>query len=338
MYKFILATLLLVSNTGAITKSVWQRFELNGQTQGTSFHITYYAMDSLLSRQEVEQLFTEIDSSLSLYKPYSLVNQFNAAEAGIKPDKHLAAVVLRGLEVYRATGHLFDITVYPLTQRWGFGASKIKQLPGRKEIRKLLPCIGSDKLQLQSNWLAKTKPCVQLDPNGIAQGYSVDLLATLLQQKGIENFVVEIGGELRVQGRRQPGNHPLRIGIETPGDQPWEIQTDQRSIYLEKGAVTTSGSYRKYVERKGQKLTHLFYPSTGRPVNNELVSVTVYAADAITADAYDNALMLMGLKKALAFVEQRSDICAHFIYRKKDGSLADTASSRFSQLYQPPGN
>ena len=127
----------------------------------------------------------------------------------------------------------------------------------------------------------------------------------------------------------------MKIGIEAPGEDNFQLSMISKIIVTESGAITTSGSYRKFYESEGKKISHLIDPRTGYPARNELISVTVYAKDAITADAFDNALMVMGLQKALQFVEQRNDIAAHFIYRTPNGAVADTASSRFYKLLQP---
>jgi thiamine biosynthesis lipoprotein len=162
----------------------------------------------------------------------------------------------------------------------------------------------------------------------------VDVLAGFLEERGINNYLVELGGEIRIRGRKQPENSIMKIAIEVPGNGEWNISSSQKIIQVEAGAITTSGSYRKFYESKGKKISHIIDARSGYPSRNELISVTVFAADAITADAYDNALMVMGLKEGLAFVERRKDIAAHFIYRKKDGSIADTSSSRFRHLVQ----
>ena len=126
----------------------------------------------------------------------------------------------------------------------------------------------------------------------------------------------------------------MSIGIEAPGEDA-DFSMIEKVVYLDRGAITTSGNYRRYYESNGKKITHLINPETGFTLQNELISVTVYAKDAMTADAYDNALMAMGLKKGLAFVEKNEDLAAHFIYRKNDGMIADTLSKRFRVLLEP---
>jgi len=194
--------------------------------------------------------------------------------------------------------------------------------------------VGSQYLKLDGNQLTKLKPCVRIDVNGIAQGYSVDLISNFLEKNGIVNYIVELGGELRVSGKKQPGNEPFKIGIEAPSNSDFVSHPIEKILLIHSGAITTSGNYRKYYESKGKKISHLMNPRTGYSIKNEMISVTVYAKDALTADAYDNALMVMGLNNAMKFVEKRKDLAAYFVYRMPNGNIADTASSRFPDLIQ----
>lgn len=311
-----------------------KKIQIDGLAQGTTYHIIYYATDSLVIKSQVDSILDKIDSSLSLYKPYSLVNRFNHSRDGIAADLHFIKVVKKAIEVYHQTNGLFDITVEPLTSIWGFGPVKATTIPDSVAIKNIMPCVNSKLLYWKGKKLKKRKPCVGLDANGIAQGYSVDVLADFFESQGIENYVIELGGEIRVKGHKYPGNEKMKIGIESPGDDQ-EFSLIEKAVWLDKGAITTSGNYRRYYESDGKKITHLINPKTGYSLQNELVSVTVYAKDAITADGYDNALMAMGLKKAMAFVEKRKDIAAHLIYLKKDGTIADTMSKRFAVLLKP---
>lgn len=308
-------------------------FFINGVAQGTTYHIAYYAKDSIVTKSQIDSIFQSIDSSLSLYKPYSLVNQFNKSAMGIEADSHLLAVVAQGIKTYRSTKGIFDISVYPFTEAWGFGVKRTDRVPDKTMIHQLSTCVGTDLLFISGNKLQKKKDCVRLDPNGIAQGYTVDILGNFLDIHGVENWLVEVGGELKVKGRKQPSNELMKVAIEVPGEDGLDFSLQKRVISIDHGAITTSGSYRKFYESQGKKISHIIDARTGFPAKNELISVTVYARDAIVADAFDNALMVMGLKKALAFTEKRNDISAHFIYRKRDGSIADTASSRFQKLF-----
>lgn len=315
-----------------VSEKDFRKMQVNGYAQGTTYHITYYANDSIVTKRQIDSILEKIDSSLSLYKPYSLISRFNASEKGIEMDSHFENVLKKSVETNHATGGLFDITVEPLVQAWGFGVQKVDTVPGNSEIEKLKKCVGQDMLEVNNNYLSKKKPCVHIDMNGIAQGYSVDVIADFLERHNIVNYIVELGGELRIKGRKQPSGEKMKIGIEAPPKNEFENDLLDKIITVDSGAITTSGSYRKYHESNGRTITHLINPITGYPVQNELISVSLYAKDAITADAYDNALMLMGLDKALQFTEERKEIAAYFIYRKANGDIADTASSRFYEL------
>lgn len=325
---------ILVFFTSFIPSRNFTKYTITGRAQGTTYSVTYYAADSVITKWQVDSLMNKMDSSLSIYKAYSLISQFNDSEKGIIVDDHFRRVVEKSMEVCRDTKGIFDITILPIIQVWGFGTKSIDSLPNAKTIRELRKCVNSKYLHLRGNQLEKSKSCVKVDVNGIAQGYTVDVMAELMEKNGVMNYIVELGGEIRVKGRRQPGNEKLRIGIEAPAENALAPGAMQHVIELDSGAVTTSGSYRKYYESEGKKITHIIDARTGYPAQNELISVTVYAKNAIIADAYDNALMVMGLKKALIFAEKRNDIAAHFIYRKSNGAVADTATSRFYKLFK----
>lgn len=329
-FAILVSTLVLSSLR---LKPLMQRFELSGRAQGTTWHITYYASDSLNLMPEISRILNEVDQSLSLYQPHSLVNRWNQSKRGTKVDHHFRQVINKAIDVFYDTEGFFDITVFPLTSAWGFGPQKPDAMPDSADIQSLLPCIHTNLLSVRGSRIRKKKTCVQIDPNGIAQGYTVDLLAGLLESSGIGSYLVELGGEIRVRGRKFPSGEKMSIGIEAPGEDAL-YPVLQKKLYIESGAITSSGNYRRYLEADGKRITHLLDPHTGYPIDNELISVTLIAPDAITADAYDNALMAMGLKKAMEWVESRPDLAAFFIYQQ-DQEVRDTMTSRFKQFLQP---
>jgi len=332
--RFFIFVIVVLVFCGAQSKQKYRAFHLNGYAQGTSYHITYYAMDSLATSFEVDQILNGIDSSLSLYKSYSLICRFNNSDTGVVMDSHFKRVLTKSLEIYKKTMGMADATVMPLVQAWGFGVIPVKQFPDSTAIKNLMKCVGSEKLYIKNNTLYKTNPCVNLDFNGIAQGYSVDVLAEMLERKSILNYMVELGGEIRLKGKKWPSGEPIKIGIETPDDQDFQRFAMQKILVVDSGGITTSGSYRKYLKMDKRQISHLIDPHTGYPVVNELVSVTVCAKDAITADGYDNALMGFGLKKALDFIKNQDHMQAYFIYRDSTGKLRDTASVGFSKYFE----
>ena len=322
----------LFTSTGIFSQPNAQKFAFAGYAQGTTYQIIYYADQQRISKTQVDSILAKIDSSLSVYKSYSLITQFNNSTNGVKMDEYLRTVVKKSIEIFHETGGIFDITVFPLVSAWGFGPVRINELPDSAEIKDLLPCVGSNNIKIEGEMLVKHAPCVKLDVNGIAQGYSVDLLANFMEKNGIQNYLVEIGGELRVNGRKQPGGDIMEIGIEGPANDTSGEPIIRKVVQLKAGALTTSGSYRKYFEKKQKLNAHLINPRTGYPFQNELIGVTVYAKDAITADAYDNAFMGMGLKKALAFVKKHRGIEAYFIYQDGNGKILETATPGFYKL------
>ena len=315
---------------------VRRAFHLSGQAQGTTYAITYYAPDSLVSSQDVEAQLAEIDASLSLYRPGSLLNQFNQSSRGVVPDRHLRVVVRKALQVYRATGGVFDATVEPLVQAWGFGPRPVAEPPSAAAIQAILRRVGSDKIHLRGDSLVKDEPAVHLDLNGIAQGYTVDVLAALLERHHVRNYLVELGGELRVRGHKWPGGERMRIGIERPDTSAFEPTAMQQVVSLKAGGITTSGNYRKFRQWGPVRSAHLIDPKTGYTFKNEMISATVVAADALTADAYDNALMGMGLARARAFLKQHSALQAYLIYQRPDGTAAATATPGLQKLLSHP--
>lgn len=242
-----------------------QEFEIRGQAQGTGYSVKYFAKDSSIVKAEVDSVLMVIDSSMSLYKSYSAINRFNESTEGCVLDGHFAKVVKRSFEIYNDSRGLFDITVAPLVKYWGFGPKKGDQK--LTALAEILPCVGMDQLELRGNFLSKKKACVQIDVNGIAQGYTVDVLSEFLHAKGISIFLVEVGGEIRVSGKK-PDGKLMKIGIEGPSEQPWSEPIVQHVVSLDKGAITTSGNYRNYLMRGEKKISHLIDPKTGSPLEH----------------------------------------------------------------------
>ena len=327
-------TFLLCASSSVIKKKDIRSFYISGTAQGTTYAITYYAENELVAKTGIDSIFNRIDQSLSIYKPESLISHFNVSDSGIETDQHFDKVIKKSLEVYRETDGAFDITVLPLVQAWGFGTEKVDVLPDSALIKSILPCIGSDKLRLKNNRLEKLVSCTKIDVNGIAQGYSVDVVADFLEANHILNYLVEVGGEIRVKGRKYPENKPMRIGIETPSKNEFEKAGIRKVIQLDRGAVTTSGNYRRFRQSGSQKISHIIDPKTGYSAQASLISVTVIADDAITADGYDNALLLMGLNKSFEFLETHKNLQAYFIFQKPDGSVSDTATAGFYQYFR----
>ena len=327
----VLALLLLFSCVASrrYSGAPLQRFRITGHAQGTTYGITYFAEKASVRQEQVDSIFSVLDASLSIYKPGSLINRFNDSGDGVATDTHFERVIRKSLDVFRITGGAFDVTVYPLVGMWGFGTKEINDLPDSAAVRSALRCVGSGKLALRNGRLDKELPCVKIDVNGIAQGYSVDVVAGFLESFGIVNYIVEVGGEIRVRGKKYPENEAMTIGIETPSANEFEHAGIREIIRVEEGAVTTSGSYRKFREAGGKRLSHIIDAATGYPSQSNIISATVIAPDAITADGLDNALLAAGLTRAFAILHKTPRVEAYLIYKKPDGSVGDTMSAGF---------
>lgn len=330
MFKYILCLFPLL--IFSLFKGENQKeYIIRGYAQGTDYTVKYFAPDSVVTKKAVDSMLSVIDSSMSLYKSYSQINRFNTLKDEMDLDPHFLAVMRESFKVYKATKGKFDVTVAPLVQAWGFGPQRIEKFPDSAKVRELLTCVGMNQLRLKGNRLIKSKPCIHIDLNGIAQGYSVDVVAGYLMKKGVASFVVEIGGELRMKGPKPDGSG-LRIGIEGPAAFAGAEPVIRHVISINSGAITTAGNYRKYLQQGAKKITHLIDPKTGYPLENSLISVTIYAKDAVTADGYDSPVMAMDVKEALDFVASRKGMEAYIIYHKKDGSIADTLTRGFKKM------
>ncbi|MBM3401422.1 MAG: FAD:protein FMN transferase [Bacteroidetes bacterium] len=325
----ILSFLLMPASCRIRQVQTYSAFQLGGFAQGTNYQISYYAKNPMVSSKTIEQIFMELDSSLSIYKPYSLISQFNTSENGLEMDEHLYQVVKRSLKLWKESEGVFDISILPLIEVWGFGVKRHNIHPSEAQINQARTCSGSDKLHIQGRRLVKDIPCLKIDVNGIAQGYSVDVIADYLESLGIQNYLVEIGGEIRLKGRKQPGNQIMRIGIEQPAHDSDQEPLYQKIIEMKGGAITTSGNYRKYIQNGSRLLSHLMNPLSGRPLENEIISVTVRSKDGISADGYDNVLMAKGINDAFLFLKRHKKLEAYFIYKAENGVVRDTSTKYF---------
>ena len=303
-----------------------QEFKIKGYAQGTSYSITYYAKNEWVKKSNVDSILLVIDQSMSLYKSNSMINKFNESTSGMLVDFHFMEVYKRANAIFKDTNGKFDVTVAPLVQLWGFGPKKIEKFPNEATIKNALSCVGMEKISQHKLFLKKESPCVNIDFNGIAQGYTVDVIAAYLRIKKINHFMVEVGGELCINGTK-PDGQLFKVGIEGPLDKEFK-----HILQFKKGAITTSGNYQKYHMNGNQRISHLIDPKTGYSLKNEMVSVTVFAKDATTADGYDNAFMVMHVKEALEFVQKRRNMEIYIIYIKENGELADTLSTGFKKL------
>lgn len=287
--------------------------QIAGEAQGTTYHVSYLPAD-INYKREIDSLLKAVDRSLSTYVPTSIISRINKNDPGVLADKYFRDVFNKAEEISEKTAGIFDVTVAPIINAWGFGFTKKLQVDSSL-IDSLLQFVGYKMVQLKEDQLLKKKPQILLDFNAIAQGYTVDLLALFLESKGISNYLVELGGEVKTKGKKSNGDY-WKIGI----DQPYETATEGRPlkavVRLKNKALATSGNYRNYYVENGRKYAHIIDPHTGYPAKHNLLSATVIASDCMTADAYATAFMVMGMEKAKQFLLENKEegLEVFFIY------------------------
>ncbi|WP_339141905.1 FAD:protein FMN transferase [Pseudoalteromonas galatheae] len=305
---------------------------LSGKTMGTTYNIKVFPGEKPLGQaqlhDEVEQALKAVNQSMSTYIPDSEINQFNrlAANTVMPISEDFRLVVAESIRLGKSTKTL-DVTMGPLIDLWGFGPDKRPTMrPSQSELDDMRTRIGVDKLVLNDSGLAKTIAGLELSFSATAKGYGIDKVADVIENHDIHDYMVEIGGELRVSGKKPDGE--WRIAIEKP-DAPVGQRQIHRVIEPGKNGIATSGDYRIFYEMDGETFTHLIDPTTGRPVKHELVSVTVLHPSAMTADGLATALTVMGTERAKAYATEHQ-LPVYLMYKSPEG-----IKSYASEAFQP---
>ncbi|CAL1519901.1 FAD:protein FMN transferase [Chitinophaga sp. MM2321] len=330
-FFLVMAGLLTAMSIRAQQSPALKLVACEGKAQGTYYIVKYLSADTASLESRIDSVFGVIDQSLSLYKPGSLINQFNAT-GHVRMDEHMRTVLQQAIFTSKATGGIFDITVKPLVYLWGFGVTKpsFKGIPPADSIKKTMPYIGYRYLRIKGDHLSTTKKGVQIDCNGIAQGYTVDVLGRFLEQQGIENYLVDVGGELCAKGYNQ--QHKIwSVGIERPSQGDTTYEPVQGLVRLPGKGIATSGNYRRFFDQGQTRFAHTIHPITGQALHNNIISVTVIAKDCFTADAFDNPLILMGVEEGLRYIAKHPEygLEATYIYKDKDGGIKEAFSDGF---------
>lgn len=298
-----------------------------GNVFGTVYHLTYQSPADL--QQPIDSLLAEVDASLSPFNPTSTISHIND-NTSTRADERLARVFTLAKQVSAATEGAFDITVAPLVNAWGFGFRQA-QSPDSLLIDSLLQFVGFSKVTLTpDSQIIKTDPRVLLDCAAIAKGFAVDEVADWLQTQGVANYMVEIGGELRLAGTNPEGT-AWRIGVNNPRENDPDAEPLQAVLCITNTAVATSGNYRNYYEQDGRIIAHTIDPRTGYPVQRDILSATVLAPTCAEADAYATAFMASGMPNALRILTEQPHLAAHLIYTDTTGKLLTWQSDSLPQ-------
>ncbi len=291
-------------------------YHIQGVAEGTSYSIIYQDEGDRDFQPEINRLLARFEKSLSVYDNDSIISRINRNE-NVEVDHYFKTVFNKAKQISELTHGTFDISAEPLFKAWGF-SSQERNIPDNEKIKELRQYIGMEKIWLENDYIIKSDPNIILNANAIAKGYSADLIADFLENKACENFLVEIGGEIRVKGFNTEGQ-PWRVGIDRPAeDNPIPGQNLEMVLNITDKAIATSGNYRQFYIEDGQKVVHTIDPSSGYPVKHNLVSVTVVADECITADAFATAFLVVGIEKSLEWINEFPYLEAIFISNENE--------------------
>ena len=290
--------------------------KLEGSVFHTIYHITYQGDRDY--HDEIKQLFKEFDGSLSMFNDTSIITRMNNCDTSVVANRYFRHVFTKAMEVSEATGGAFDITVAPLVNLWGFGFKNSDNV-SQAAIDSILQFVGYKTVHLdEEGHLHKDDPRTIMDASSIAKGYMSDVVADFLREQGVENYMVEIGGEVALNGVNPKGSR-WSIGINKPTDDSTQVNSELQDIlYMSEGGVATSGNYRNFYYKDGKKYAHTIDPHTGYPIQQDILSSTVIARDCMTADAYATAFMVLGKEKAMEVLAKDTTLMAYFIVDAPD--------------------
>ena len=330
-YKHILLflfTILLISCKSSSKEAELTYYQESGEIFHTTFHIKY-EYDRSVS-EEIMEALQRFDDSLNPFKENSIIGKVNN-NVPVKLDSMFLKVFNKSMEVARITDGKFDITASPFINAWGFGFKDMDNVT-KEKIDSMKPFVGYNKIRIENGEIVKDDPRVQINTSGISKGYSCDIVAYLLQELGIKNYMVEIGGEITMKGINEKGNC-WRIGIDKPTDDSTAMQRELQIILsICDKAVATSGNYRNYYMKDGVKYSHTIDPQTGYPSEQNILGATIIADDCMTADAYATAFMAMGVEKSVEVAHTIPGLHYYFIYVKPDGKVDSMFSDEFDQF------
>ncbi len=301
-------------------------YKYQGQIQGTYFRVMYEADKDYAP--QIDSLLKRFNKSLNNYDSTSLIAKINRNEH-VKTDSLFNAMFMAAKKIWKQSDGRFDISIAPLANAWGFGY-KSGHAPDSAQIDSLMEFVGMENISLENNTMVKVDERVEIIGNAIAKGMSVDYVAQYLESKGITNYLVDIGGEIRAQGKSQKGKTWL-VGIDKPiVDSMAKDREIEGKISLDDMAVATSGDYRNYKVHNGKKYGHSIDPATGYPANSEILSATVIHPQCMIADAWATAFMVMKTpEEALAIANSIENMEAMFITADHNGDYSMHTSRDF---------
>ena len=295
-----------------------QLLKVSGPVFGTSYSVQYYDVDGVSYTQQFDSLFTVINTSMSNYQLDSDISKLNRNEV-VEVDNHFKTVFKGAKQIYRETEGVFDPTIGQLVNGWNFGSETSKTALDSIKVDSLMRFVGLNRVGLVNSTIKKPEASF-IDFNAIAKGYGVDVIADFLESKKINNYLVDIGGELRAKGINLNKNKGWTVGIENPNFDG--SQSYNKTLVLKDKAMATSGTYRKFkIDKFGNKYAHIINTKTGYPSKTNILSVSVIADNCMMADGYATAFQAMGIKKVDNFMAKHPELQAYLIFENDKNQL-----------------
>lgn len=291
-----------------------------GSAFGTTYSITYYDQLQRDYSKEIDSLIYVMNKSLSTYMPNSDISKINGGNTEIMIDDNFNEVFLKSSRIYEETNGFFDPTVGPLVNAWGFGPEKSINNLSALQVDSLMQFVGFDKVKVHNGQIVKDTSEIYFDFNAIAKGFGIDLMGRFLESRGCQNYLIELGGEVRARGRNRTGGF-WKVAIEDPNTDG--SRSFSKITVLENKSMASSGNYRKFkMDANGRKFVHTINPITGYAVESDLLGASVISElDCADVDAYATAFMAMGFTKTKAFLEEHDELNAHIIYTDTTGEI-----------------
>lgn len=302
--------------------------KFSGNAFGTTYHITIKDNSSLNWNKIIDSLTNSVNNSLSTYIRTSIISKINKGDTTIIVDDKFKEVYTKSLRIYKETNGAFDPTIGVLVNAWDFGPEKKLKNLDSLTIKNLMQQVGFNKIKIINNKVIKENALTYLDFNAIAKGYGIDIIGRFFEKSNIKNYLIELGGEIRVRGKNDR-NSFWNIEIENPNFNG--ERSSNKIISLKNESMATSGTYRKYkIDKNGNRYAHILNTKTGYPSKSNLLSASVISmVDCADVDAYATALMALGLEKSKVFLNQHKELKAFLIFSDKNGKLQTFQTSNF---------
>ncbi|MDU8885262.1 FAD:protein FMN transferase [Yeosuana sp. MJ-SS3] len=301
----------------------------SGPVFGTSYSIQYFSESNLNFENQFDSIFHVINKSMSTYMVNSDISKINRNESN-NIDEHFIKVFDASKDIYKKTDGAFDPTIGAVVNAWDFGPEgKIINLDSLK-VDSLMHSVDLNKISRINKTIVKENPYTYLDFNAIAKGYAVDVIGEFLEHKDVDNYLVEIGGEIRAKGKNIEKQSAWRVGVEMPHFDG--SQSVIKAISLKNESMATSGTYRKFkVDENGNKYSHIIDAKTGYPSKTNLLSISVITENCMTADAYATAFKAMGIEKVKTFLKTHSELKVYLIYENENQELETLSLNGFPE-------